>query len=303
MNQIPFQISDNSLTFFAHKSVFTVASDHANFAKIAEGLLRGHLDADTLCELADIRIALSKSTDGRISVFGDAVTFDGIEIHNVWVDKLFGFIEKDLPTGALVEALASLMRNPSEKARERLPIFIEQSQLGFLPDGRIAALKVVRGNFRDVYTGTFDNTPGQIVHVDWQDVDPNPDHECSTGLHLGAYRYLPSYGLHDPGKRVVLCAFWPEDVVAVPRDYHGQKMRVCRYEVLQEMDKANLIDFIDANQTTINQYWGTNEIRIDEDKVYEPEIDGVEIQVMKERELHPAEQAFLARFFQFLVGR
>lgn len=252
---IPHHIADTSVMFIANGKSHSVQSDNPNFNQIIDGLVSSpQADPSELIELASPAETLTTNGKGVIEVRGNAVYAHGHYLDNVWVKKLLTMRRDGHDFDPMLKALDSLMRNPSETARERLPIFVEQSQLGVFPDGRIAALKVIRDDFTDCYTGTFDNSPGKVVKVDREEVDPNPNHECSSGLHLGAYAYLPSYGMHSENRRVVLCAFWPKDVVAVPRDYQGQKMRVCKYEVICEMDKDSLQDFIDKNQSVLRGY-------------------------------------------------
>ena len=64
------------------------------------------------------------------------------------------------------------------------------------------------------------------------DVDDNPNNHCSHGLHVARYNY--AYNWDD---KTVIVKINPRDVVCVPDDYDGEKMRVCKYEVLKECDK------------------------------------------------------------------
>jgi hypothetical protein len=90
----------------------------------------------------------------------------------------------------------------------------------------------VRKDYRDDRTGTFDNTPGNIVEMDRKDVTVDRHETCSSGLHVGAIAYLSSmYG----GGTWLEVLVDPSDVVSVPFDYNNQKMRVCRYKVIREI--------------------------------------------------------------------
>jgi hypothetical protein len=83
------------------------------------------------------------------------------------------------------------------------------------------------------------------------EVDDDPDHTCSHGLHVGALEYIPHFGLYQSDRRVVLVAVAAEDFVAVPKDYDGTKARVCKYEVLEEVDKKFIAEFVEGNQTVV----------------------------------------------------
>ena len=70
-----------------------------------------------------------------------------------------------------------------------------------------------------------------MVSMPRQAVDDNPNNTCSHGLHVCSYEYLKNF----TGERLVVCKVNPRDVVSIPTDYNHTKMRVCRYEVIQEI--------------------------------------------------------------------
>lgn len=269
--RIPFHIADHSLNFFAKGRGFTVGNDNANFDELRRMLANGIHDVEKLALLADPRVAVAAASNGLCQVVGNSVIYEGAPLHNVWVDKILSFQKHDLPFEPIMLALSDLQKNPTEKARFRLPVFVEQSKLGFLPDGRIVALKGVNDNYTDCHTGRFDNKVGQVLEMTREKVDNDPDMECSSGFHLGAYDYVKNY-YGGVGRRIMLCAFWPRDVVAVPRDYNGQKMRVCKYEVIDEMDKTKLLQFIEENQSLLRSY----EVRMPAENRLDAAIERVE---------------------------
>ena len=65
--------------------------------------------------------------------------------------------------------------------------------------------------------------------MDRNEVDDNPDNTCSSGLHVAAYNYAKSFS----SGHLVEVEINPEDVVAVPNDYDGEKMRVCKFKVVK----------------------------------------------------------------------
>ena len=56
---------------------------------------------------------------------------------------------------------------------------------------------------------------------------------CAVGLHAGTHEYASGFA---QGK-LVLVKINPRDVVSVPTDCDAQKLRVCRYEVLEEVQE------------------------------------------------------------------
>jgi hypothetical protein len=93
----------------------------------------------------------------------------------------------------------------------------------------------------DVYTGTFDNRPGQVVEMDRRDVNDDPNQTCSAGLHACGPEYLPHYGNYE-GRIITLLKIDPADFVSFPTDYNNSKARVCRYEVLCAIDPDKVTD-------------------------------------------------------------
>ena len=64
--------------------------------------------------------------------------------------------------------------------------------------------------------------------MDRDSVDADSSVTCSHGLHVAAFEYA-----HRHGRTLVAVKVNPVDVVSIPFDYNGQKMRVCRYKVLE----------------------------------------------------------------------
>ena len=246
---IPYNINAANLTFFINGRPYAVASDHPNFITIRDSLLDGSADPIALVDLADIPTALHKSSDGKITVTGNTVAYDGEALHNAWTDKLLSFMNQGLPFDPVLRALESLMKNPSMRARNRLPLFVEKNKLGFLSDGRIVGLKAVRNDYLDKHSGTVVNKPGvAIAPMDRRNIDDDPNTHCSHGYHVGSWDYVAGFGTGND--RYLLCAFWPENVVAVPNDM-TTKVRLTHYEILQELQRDAIDAFISNNHNLV----------------------------------------------------
>lgn len=68
---------------------------------------------------------------------------------------------------------------------------------------------------------------GEAVQQDRKDCDADYRVDCSNGLHVGASRYVETFG-SGRDKRVLVYYVNPANVVAVPQ-YDHSKMRVCEY--------------------------------------------------------------------------
>ena len=59
---------------------------------------------------------------------------------------------------------------------------------------------------------------------------------CSTGLHVASLKYARDcYG----GQVLVVCKVNPKNVISVPIDYSGMKMRTCEYTVLEVLEDVS----------------------------------------------------------------
>lgn len=147
--------------------------------------------------------------------------------------------EEGYPVDHMLAFLENLLQNPSARAIEQLYNFLEKCNLPITPDGHFIAYKRIRSNWMDCHSGTISNRIGAVIEVSRQCVDDNPNRTCSYGLHVCSLEYLK----HFHGERLILTKQNPRDVVAIPTDYNDTKMRVCRYEVLEELNMATIEGF------------------------------------------------------------
>lgn len=237
--RLPFNISNQSLTFFVQGKPYSLTKTSPGFEEAKRLLLQsGSHPIDLLTGLVDVRQALVRDSHGTIQWIDDAIVWQGQPLNGVWVDKILDLRSENLPFTSIWNALGSLVRNPTAAAIERLPVFLERSNLGFLEDGRFIAYKAVNHDYMDCHTRrTHRNMVGDSPQMPRDQVDANPDACCSTGLHVGTPDYVNThYGSR--ARRVMLIAVWPHDVVSVPHSYGGSKMRICAYEVIDELDEA-----------------------------------------------------------------
>lgn len=84
------------------------------------------------------------------------------------------------------------------------------------------------GSFTDIHSRSMDIRLGTPVQMDRKDCDNNPQVTCSHGLHVGTPQYVKDFGSGN-SRYIIACLVNPMNVVAVPTDYSGQKMRTCEY--------------------------------------------------------------------------
>ena len=83
---IPHTISDRSLTFFAGR-FYTVGDEHPHFSTILERLRSGVSEGAELARLADVRVAVSDATDGRVEITEDEIIVEGQSMGEAWHAK------------------------------------------------------------------------------------------------------------------------------------------------------------------------------------------------------------------------
>jgi len=101
--------------------------------------------------------------------------------------------------------------------------------------------------FTDIHTRTFSIKLGEVVKMDRDECDSNPNQTCSRGLHIGAPGYVKNFG-SGSSRKIIACLVNPAHVVAVPTDYSFEKMRVCEYfpYAISDFDAAEDLKEIDT---------------------------------------------------------
>jgi hypothetical protein len=165
---------------------------------------------------------------------GGVIKFRGEVLHNYAADRLISMIEAGRDHAPLARFLEKLQANPSKRVVDNLYEFLERGNIPLTEDGDFLAYKAVRADFRDIHSGTFDNSLGEICRMARNRVDEDPNRTCSAGLHVCSFDYLPHFS-HANG-HVVIVKVSPADVVAIPADYNATKMRVSEYRVIGEVE-------------------------------------------------------------------
>lgn len=157
---------------------------------------------------------------------------DGEALPQALSQRVLQFRDEGLPFEPLLKFWTNLKQNPSFNSRTMLYKFLEHNGHPLTEDGCFIAYRGVTEDFKDVHSKTFDNRVGQTCEMSRDKVDDNPNNTCSNGLHVACYDYAKGFG-----PQLVEVKVNPKDVVAVPTDYNGTKMRVCKFEVVAVGEK------------------------------------------------------------------
>jgi hypothetical protein len=232
-----YLVNGDNITVIADGNQYNaIRGQNPNFDKILDAIRNSEWEGIT--KLFDIKKDVVESLSGLVEIVNGTLYFDGSPIHNVLADRILDMVENNLPIKSLVKFLENLMRNPSRTSVQELYLFLESGNLPVTEDGCFLAYKKVRNDFKDIHSGTFDNSVGKIVEVPRNSVDDERNNTCSYGLHFCSKDYLPAFG-SQRSNRVVIVKINPADVVSIPSDYKNTKGRCCKYEVIAEFEGYN----------------------------------------------------------------
>jgi len=177
------------------------------------------------------------TTNNSVVIDEKGVKFKGFTIQGNLADAITTmYLDGRLKANdSMVLFLDNLTQNPDSRVFEQLYPFMQHNDIEVSDDGCLLAYKKVRGDYYDIHSGTIRNAPGDNPSMPRVMVQNDPSQTCSAGLHVCAKSYLAHFGKDSSTDRVVLVKVNPKDVVSVPYDYNGSKMRVCEYEVLADV--------------------------------------------------------------------
>lgn len=226
---LPYIVQRNSVTVFVNKRPRVINDSHISYAKIIQAIQTD--DWATVTKLVDSRALIAEYTNGRLSIVGDKVLWDSVEVKSGVAKRVIEMFKQGFNIDPMVKFIANALKNPSSLAIEELFTFLEANNLPITPSGKFLAYKKVTKDYKDCYTREIDNSIGQVVSMPRDQVNADRTITCSTGLHACSLDYLKSF----EGDRTVVVEIDPADFVSCPTDYNRAKIRVCRYLVVDEI--------------------------------------------------------------------
>jgi hypothetical protein len=242
-NKLSWAISDNNVTVnFEGKTHIVPRTD-----QLANDLIKA-LKENRLADipkLISVAKRIEEMSKGEFVVKDGSILIDGFAAPKPLSDKIIKFSNMGLPFQPLLKFATKIQGNPSYRAVNELYSFLEKNDHPITESGNFIAYKRVRKDFKDIYTGTMDNSVGNVVEMPRNQVNEDANQTCSYGLHVANWHYAHTlYGTGtDMANEIMLeVEVNPADVVAVPIDYDNAKMRVCKYKVLGVVDSENSSD-------------------------------------------------------------
>ena len=222
-------LGGDSITVFAVGKPFTV-NRTAKIFNAAMQAVRADDEAEFF-EIVNTKEAVVAKSNGKVQLRDGNLYYGDRQVTGLISSRIFEMLELELSIDPMIKFIENLMKNPSKRAVDELFGFIDACDLPITEDGCFLAYKRIREDYKDVHSGTMDNSVGAVVEMERNLVDEDKSRTCSAGLHFCSYDYLKSFS----GERIVVLKINPADVVAIPIDYNNSKGRTCRYEVVEEM--------------------------------------------------------------------
>lgn len=208
-----------------------IAKGDYRFDSVIEAIMNG--EEDKLPAL--VKAENFFSDDKGLSFSDNMVHIDGEAIPEELANRVIAFKKAGLPYVHLLAFARKIKENVRYNSRHMLFKFLEHNGHPITKEGNFIAYRSVRDNFTDHHTGRFNNSPGAVCEVPVASVDDNPNNTCSSGLHVACWSYAANFC--SGNNRMIEVEVDPRDVVCVPTDYEGTKMRVSKFTVLSECER------------------------------------------------------------------
>lgn len=219
---IHYSILQNSMVLNFMGKTVVISNDDHRYEDVMNCIRNGNLnDIPAIVEV-------ERAFEGTGLELRDGVLFGGDEAIPTELNaRIMKHKDLGLPFEPLLKFWENLKLNPSYNSRQQLFHFLENNGHPLTDDGCFIAYRGVTEDFKDKHTRQFDNSVGAKPSMDRALVDDNPNNTCSRGLHVACYDYANGFG-----PQLIEVKVNPRDVVCVPTDYNGTKMRVCEFEVV-----------------------------------------------------------------------
>lgn len=245
---VAFVQTRSGVNVFLNGQAHAIGKDHPNYSTIMSKCLEVDTKPKDIEPLIDVAKAVEIFSNGKVTVRDEVLSFDGVEMDAGLGQRVVALLREGQSIDSLVKFMENLLQNPSFRAVNELYGFLSACNLPITSDGCFLAYKKIAYDYKDLYSRTMDNGLGKIVTMHRNRVDEDSSRTCSEGLHCCSFGYLKNYGgtgTTDHDDRVVIVRVNPKDVVAVPADYHNQKMRVCEYAVVDEIPNDGITEIVE----------------------------------------------------------
>lgn len=227
-------ITDQIVTVaFAGGFTRQVRKDCSMFNRVLD-LIKTKASDSVLLAAMDLAASIKKHASGLFDVDDSGVvSIEGESLPNALSKRIIQFANDGFDFAPLLKFWDNCKKNPDPRAKTDLYSFLDHNGIPITSDGCFIGYRAIREDWLDKHSGTMMNTVGSTLTMDRALCDSDPNQTCSRGLHVAAYNYA-KHNFGGAGDRMIEVKVNPEDVVAIPVDYNGEKMRVCKFVVMSE---------------------------------------------------------------------
>lgn len=230
-SQVAFiMTSTGTFNIYMDGRSYIINRQHPHYKDIVNELNTSR-NVDKLLTFINVPKAVSKLSNGAVTINADKVLLNGQEVTGRLVDRILELFRQGYDTKYLSSFLTRLQNNPSYRSVNELFTFLEHQGFPITEDGYFLGYKSVREDYKDHHTGRHDNSPGKVLTMPRNTVNEDARLACSSGFHVGTLEYARSFGPNN--RRIMVVKVDPADVVSVPAS-ETNKLRTCKYEVLHE---------------------------------------------------------------------
>jgi hypothetical protein len=239
---VNFIMTDNGITVFYDGNDVTVDSTNTLLFDAVFNAIKSR-DFTQLAKLLNIKKDFANCSAGSIDYIDGSLYRNGDPLHSFFEDRIYSLLERGEDILPLLKFIDNLYMNPSFTAIKEFFLFLEKANLPITSDGHFLAYKMVGMDYLDIHSQTFDNSVGQILHMERNQVNDNREITCSEGFHFCSREYVTKSGFGNAASsRMMVLKINPADVVSIPKDYNDAKGRCCGYEVVDEISWDKTIE-------------------------------------------------------------
>lgn len=257
---ILFVESDNG-----QKDLLTIEPTHACHRQLNELIATKAYAGVNVADLLDPAVALARATktvmvDSSTVVCSPdgAITVDGEPLQGFIATFIRTCISQGKPIDALIRFHQRLSRNSVPAIRDQLFTFLNSGKFALTENGKFIAYKGVYRTadpsvFASAHDQNFFYELGVKTYENVKPCDYDVNVACGKGLHVGTFEYARSYG-----NTIVEVIVDPAEVICVPKDSGGQKLRAkalltTRIGTEPQQGLSNVVDPVAETEVEVDQ--------------------------------------------------
>lgn len=231
-NHIAHLITPRTISLYINGEEYAVNSENINFDLIKVAILEN--DYKRAVRLMNPNEVINELGNESLKIVDNKIVYKGDPLHPELERRVIEIVQGGHNLDAYLKFMENLYNNPSRNSREQLYEFISHRGMNITEDGLVIGYKGVSDTYMDIHSGTYSNKVGITNEMPRRDVDDDPGNSCSYGFHIGSKEYADNWAGQEGHLMAVV---WnPTDAVSVPSHSNGEKLRVCKYSVVSEIN-------------------------------------------------------------------